>query len=245
MTAFDESVVEDAALAWLEALGYQMLHGPDIAVGESTAERSDPNYRDVVLERRMHQALVRLNPELPPGRSKTLGASSLVWMRHHSWSAIAWCTGCWSTASPSSIGARTARSRGAQTRVIDFDLQENNDRLAVNQFTVSEGHHTRRPDVVIFLNGLPLAVIELKNAADEDANIWTAFLLLGLSRRVHERPVAPWSCGDFDGPQFLQPVEILDAFEICPNGVFDVLQGYFLGLIGVRMCAARPFFFCR
>lgn len=66
MTAFDESVVEDAALAWLEALGYQMLHGPDIAVGEPTAERSDPNYRDVVLERRMHQALVRLNPELPP-----------------------------------------------------------------------------------------------------------------------------------------------------------------------------------
>jgi hypothetical protein len=61
-----ESVVEDAALAWLEALGYAVLHGPDIAAGEPGAERTDPNYRDVLLERRVRQALVRLNPDLPP-----------------------------------------------------------------------------------------------------------------------------------------------------------------------------------
>src|SRR5438034_11583096 len=67
MTAgFTESVVEDAALGWLEALGYSVLHGPDIAAGELGAERSDPNYRDVVLERRLRQALTRLNPDLPP-----------------------------------------------------------------------------------------------------------------------------------------------------------------------------------
>jgi type I restriction enzyme R subunit len=66
MTAFAESMVEDAALAWLEALGYAVLHGPDIAAGEPGAERSDPNYRDVFLERRLRQALVRLNPDLPP-----------------------------------------------------------------------------------------------------------------------------------------------------------------------------------
>ena len=59
---------------------------------------------------------------------------------------------------------------GAQARVIDFDDPENNDWLAVNQFTVAEGQHTRRPDVVLFVNGLPLAVIELKNAADENAD---------------------------------------------------------------------------
>lgn len=63
---FTESVVEDAALAWLEALGYVVLHGPDIAAGEPGAERSDPNFRDVLLERRLRQALVRLNPGLPP-----------------------------------------------------------------------------------------------------------------------------------------------------------------------------------
>ena len=60
-------------------------------------------------------------------------------------------------------------------RLIDFDDPEHNDLVAVNQFTVIEGKHNRRPDVVVFVNGLPLAVIELKNAADEDATIWTAF----------------------------------------------------------------------
>ncbi|MFO0754573.1 MAG: HsdR family type I site-specific deoxyribonuclease [Thermodesulfovibrionales bacterium] len=65
--------------------------------------------------------------------------------------------------------------RGAQARVVDFDRIEVNDWLAVNQFTIAENKHTRRPDVVLFLNGLPLAIIELKNAADENAGIWTAF----------------------------------------------------------------------
>lgn len=66
MPAFTESVVESAALAWLEALGYQVLHGPDIAAGEPASERSDPNYREVLLVRRLRQALVRLNSESPP-----------------------------------------------------------------------------------------------------------------------------------------------------------------------------------
>ncbi len=65
MSTFTESVVEDAAFAWLEGLGYAVLHGPEIAVGEPSAERSDPNYRDVVLERRLREALGHLNPDLP------------------------------------------------------------------------------------------------------------------------------------------------------------------------------------
>ena len=64
---------------------------------------------------------------------------------------------------------------GAQVRVIDFDTPANNDWLAVNQFTVAEGQHTRRLDVLLFVNGLPLAVIELKNAADDNATVWSAF----------------------------------------------------------------------
>ena len=59
--------------------------------------------------------------------------------------------------------------------MLDFDDPDNNDWLAVNQFTVIENRHNRRPDIVVFVNGLPLAVIELKNAADENATIWTAF----------------------------------------------------------------------
>ena len=65
--------------------------------------------------------------------------------------------------------------RGAQARVIDFGDINGNDWLTVNQFTVTENKHTRRPDVVLFVNGLPLALLELKNGADEDATIWSAF----------------------------------------------------------------------
>ena len=65
MSTFTESIVEDAALAWLGNLGYKVLHGPDISAGEPAAERSDLNYREVVLERRLRQALGHLNPDLP------------------------------------------------------------------------------------------------------------------------------------------------------------------------------------
>lgn len=65
MTKFAESVVEEAALAWIEGLGYAVVYGPDIAAGEPGAERNDPTYRDVVLEGRLGGALIRLNADLP------------------------------------------------------------------------------------------------------------------------------------------------------------------------------------
>ncbi|WIM06805.1 MAG: type I restriction endonuclease subunit R [Candidatus Nitricoxidivorans perseverans] len=175
MSSFTESVVEDAALAWLEALGYAVLHGPDIAAGMPGAERSDPDYRDVVLERRVRDALATLNPVLP---AEALDDAFRKLMRGDA---------------PSLVERNRALHRmlvdgvtveyrrkdgsiaGAQARVIDFDKPDNNDWLAVNQFTVADGQHTRRPDVVLFLNGLPLTVIELKNPADENATVWSAF----------------------------------------------------------------------
>src|ERR1035437_478284 len=175
MNSFTESIVEDAALAWLESLGYAVLHGPDIAVGMPDAERSDPNYRDVVLEGRLRQALVRLNPDLP---AEALEDAYRKLTR---------------TDAPSLLERNRAVHRmlvdgvtveyrrkdgsiaGAQARVLDFAAPDNNDWLAVNQFTVADGQHTRRPDVVVFVNGLPLAVIELKNPADENATIWSAY----------------------------------------------------------------------
>jgi type I restriction enzyme R subunit len=162
---FTESIVEDVALTWLEALGYAVLSGPAIAFGQPAAERSDPNYRDVVLEGRLRQALVRLNPELPP---EALEDAYRKLTR---------------TDAPSLIERNRAIHRmlvdgvtveyrredgsiaGAQARVLDFDDPDNDDWLAVNQFTVAEGQHVRRPDVVLFVNGLPLVVIELKNPA--------------------------------------------------------------------------------
>jgi type I restriction enzyme R subunit len=175
LTTFTESVVEEAALAWLEALGYAVLHGPEIAVGETAAERSDPNYRDIVLEARLRQALAKLNPDLPPEaledafrKLTRVDAPSLVERNRAVHRMLV-----------DGITVEYRRSdgsiAGAQARALDFDDPENNDWLAVNQFTVAEGQHTRRPDVVLFVNGLPLAVIELKNAADENATVWSAF----------------------------------------------------------------------
>ena len=66
MTAFAESTVEEAALAWLAGLGWDVLHGPEIAYGAPAAERASAGYRDVFLERRLRDALSRLNPQLPP-----------------------------------------------------------------------------------------------------------------------------------------------------------------------------------
>jgi type I restriction enzyme R subunit len=181
-TAFTESTVEEAALAWLEALGYAVLHGPDIAAGEPAAERSDPNYRDVLLEGRLRQALVRLNPDLPHEaleeafrKLTRTDAPSLVERNRAVHRMLVDGVTVEYRLPAGRQGATEGGIRGAQARVIDFDAPANNDWLAVNQFTVSEGQHTRRPDVVLFLNGLPLAVIELKNPADENATVWAAF----------------------------------------------------------------------
>ena len=174
-SAFTESVVEEAALAWMEALGYAVLHGPQIAAGEPGAERSDPNYRDVLLEGRLRRALAHLNPDLPSDaiedafrKLSRADGPSLVERNRAVHRMLV-----------EGIAVEYRRKDGAitgtQVRVIDFDVPANNDWLAVNQFTVSEGQHTRRPDVVLFVNGLPLAVIELKNPADENVTVWSAF----------------------------------------------------------------------
>ena len=173
-STFTESVVEEAALAWLEALGYAVLHGPDIAAGMPGAERSDPNYRDVVLVRRVRDALAALNPALPAEaledafRKLTRSDAPSLPERNRAVHRM--------LVNGVTVEYRRADGAiaGAQARVIDFDTPGNNDWLAVNQFTVAEGQHTRRPDVVLFVNGLPLAVIELKNPADENATVWSA-----------------------------------------------------------------------
>ncbi len=173
MSRFTESVVEEAALGWLESLGWAVAHGPDIAPDTPGAERAD--YGQVWLSQRLRDALARLNPDLPAEaredafRKLTRPEGPELTARNRAFHRL--------VVDGVTVEYRTADGtiRGAQARVIGFDDPANNDWLAVNQFTVTENKHTRRPDVVLFVNGLPLAVIELKNAADEDATIWTAW----------------------------------------------------------------------
>ena len=173
MTTLTEADVEQAALEWLSGLGWQVLHGPDIAPETPDAERDD--YRQVVLEHRLRGALTELNPSLPMSalddacRRLTHPEGSTLEARNRAFHRM--------LVNGVEVEYRDTdgRVRGDQVRVIDFENTDNNDWLAVNQFTVTENKNNRRPDVVQFLNGLPLGVIELKNPADEDATIWTAW----------------------------------------------------------------------
>ncbi len=171
-SSFAESTVEDAALSWLADSTFAVAHGPDIAVGQPGAERGDRSYRDVVLEWRLRESLVGLNPDLPQEALddafrkivRAEGASLIERNRAVHRMLVDGVTVEYRRADGSIAGA--------QARVIDFENPDNNDWLAVNQFTVvGPAGHNRRADIVIFVNGLPLGVIELKNPTDEKATI--------------------------------------------------------------------------
>jgi len=170
---FTESTVEEAALAWLESTGWQVAHGPDIAPDMPAAERA--YYGELVLARRLCDALARLNPTLPAEalddafRKLTRPEGAKLSVRNRGLHRLL------VDGVTVEYRAPDGAIRGAQAQVIDFDDPTSNDWLAVNQFSVSENKHSRRPDVMLFINGLPLAVVELKNAADENATIWSAF----------------------------------------------------------------------
>ena len=173
MTTLTEADVEHAALDWLAAQGWRVARGPDIAPGTPAAERDD--YGQVVLERRLRDALAELNPALPASalddalRRLTRPDGATLEARNRAFHRM--------LVNGVEIEYTDAggRLRGDNVAVLDFDRPARNDWLAVNQFTVTENRNTRRPDVVLFVNGLPLGVVELKNPTDEDATIWSAW----------------------------------------------------------------------
>jgi len=173
MARMTESEIESLALSWLESLGWRVAHGPDIAPGTLFAGRAD--YHQVILAQRLRDALARLNPDLPVEaledafRRLTHPEGATLEARNRAFHRM--------LVDGVTVEYRGADGRivGAQARVLDFDRPDDNDWLTVNQFAVMENRHTRRPDIVLFINGLPLGVIELKNPADENATIWTAY----------------------------------------------------------------------
>ena len=172
MNAFTESVVEQAALDWFRALGYNVVGGPDMPPGPHALRES---YADTIFPSVIRGALARLNPELPAEalddafRKLTRPEGSVLAARNLASHRMA--------VDGVTVEYRDERGaiRGAPVQVLDFEQPSNNDWLAVNQFTVVEDNHKRRPDIVLFVNGLPLAVIELKNPGDEDATIRSAW----------------------------------------------------------------------
>ena len=172
MPGMYESEFEEALLEWLADIDYQVLHGADIAPGELAAERE--GYREVLLLERLRAALSRINPEAPISAideavrvlRKTDSPSLVINNRaaHH----------LLVNGLDVQVPVADGGLRGSHISYLDFDRLDANDWVAVNQFTVL-GNSERRPDVLVFVNGIPLADIELKNPADEEADIWTAY----------------------------------------------------------------------
>jgi len=182
-----EDTLEQTVLAWFGALNYNVLHGPDIAPDEPASERK--SYSDVILRDRLEAAIDSLNPTLPTEAKEEalrkvlhIDSPSLI-LRNRTFHKmltdgipVEYRREPSPRPSPNGRGGTDDDSGIAydSVKLIDFEHPEANDWLVVNQFTVVEGQYNRRPDIVVFVNGLPLAVIELKNPADENATIETA-----------------------------------------------------------------------
>jgi type I restriction enzyme R subunit len=172
----NESTVEDAALTWFGELGYAIGNGLEMAPGEPAAERD--SFGEVVLEGRLREAIRRLNPAIPSEAQE----DALRKVLRVTTPSLVQTNRAFHRMLRDGVPVEYPRPDGSiagdHVRLGDFGDVEANDWLAVNQFTVVEGQHNRRPDIVVFINGLPLSLIELKNAADEDATIWTAYAQL-------------------------------------------------------------------
>jgi type I restriction enzyme, R subunit len=167
-----ESVVEQTTLAWFESLGYAVESGPSISPGEPGTERGD--YDQVVLLGRLQTALENINTNIPPDaieeavRKITRTDSPSLIENNRRFHRML-------TDGVDVSYMDDGREVHDKVWLLDLEDLENNDWLAVNQFTVIEDRKNRRPDMVVFVNGLPLGVIELKNPADEKATIRHAF----------------------------------------------------------------------
>jgi type I restriction enzyme, R subunit len=166
MSRFAESVVEDAALSWFKELAYTVAHAPHLAPGEIAAERG--SFSDVVLVGRLRNALARLNPVI----SSDAREEALRKVLRHDAPLLTANNRAFHRMLRDGVPVEYRRDDGSiagdHVRLIDFDSSDANDWLAVNQFTVIEGQSNRRPDIVVFVNGLPLGIIELKIPEDND-----------------------------------------------------------------------------
>lgn len=174
--SLNEAIVEDAALTWFGELGYAVGHGPQLAPGEPAAERD--SFSDVVLAEKLREALRRLNPTIPDAARE----EALRKVLRVETTSLDQTNRAFHRMLRDGVDVEYSRAdgsiKGDKVRLVDFDDARANDWFVVNQFTVIEAQHNRRPDVVVFVNGLPLALIELKNATDEDATIWSAYTQL-------------------------------------------------------------------
>ena len=167
-----EDQLEQETLGWLQEVGYTIRHGLDIAPDGETPLRS--NFQQVVLHDNLREALLRLNPKIPEAAREDalaqvldLGVPALLASNRAFHKLLV-------NGVPVSYQV-DGETRGDFAKLVDWGNVANNQFWAVNQFSIKGQRHTRRPDVVLFVNGMPLVVLELKNPADVNADIWMAY----------------------------------------------------------------------
>lgn len=171
MAVISEDHIEQVVIQEFIALGYQYLNGADISPVGLNQERE---YHEVVLRSRLQQAIQKLNPTVPAEAQeealrKVLRTDSPnLFQNNYQFHKYL-------TEGVEVEFRKGDRIAGDKVWLIDYQNPENNEYLVVNQFTVIEGNTNKRPDIILFVNGLPLVVIELKNAADENADVHSAF----------------------------------------------------------------------
>lgn len=176
----NEDKIEQSALEILQELGYQALFGPDIGP-EGTGERE--SFFEVVLVKRLREALTRLNPSVP-GRAldEVVGK-----VRRSAGTTFLLDNKDFHSLLTNGVEVEYRDGNGEikadLVRLFDFNSVQENEFLAINQFTIVESEINRRPDIVLFVNGLPIVVIELKNAADAKADLKAAFNQLQTYKR--------------------------------------------------------------
>jgi type I restriction enzyme R subunit len=171
-TKITESEIENFAIELLERQGYQYIYAPDIASDSDTPERS--SFEDVLLLERLRTAVGRINPGVPADaredairQLQRLNSPELI-SNNETFHRML-------TEGVNVSYQKDGINRGDLVWLVDFKNPENNDFLVTNQFTVIENDVKKRPDIILFVNGLPLVVIELKNSADENATVKSAF----------------------------------------------------------------------
>ncbi|MCF8087825.1 MAG: type I restriction endonuclease subunit R [Desulfotignum sp.] len=172
MEKITENAIEEHAIQLLETQGYAYIHGPAIAPDSDTPERH--SFEDVLLLDRLQSAVTRINPHIPP-EARNDAVKQIQRLNSPELIADNEAFHRMLTQGITVTYQKDGQSRGDLVWLMDFTNPANNDFLVVNQFTVVQNNVNKRPDVVIFINGLPLVLVELKNAADENATIMSAF----------------------------------------------------------------------
>ena len=254
MFKYNESELEVATLEWLEELGYDIVEGPNIAPDGESPERE--SFQDVVLVDRLRDALRRINPTLDVKvieeaiQKIIANASPNLILNNQQFHKLA------TDGIEIQVQGTDGYNPTVSVYVFDFEHPQNNDFMAVNQFTIIEGQANKRPDVLVFVNGLPVVVMELKNATNEDVDIsdayhqiqtykqalptlfrYNAFLITsdGINARVgsltaNEERFMKWRT--VDGTSLASPaepqLEVMINGMLAPHRLLDIMQNFIL-----------------